>query len=185
MNCISDAIVERAAQNCGCQPWYLSNPKFKACDTLGMICYEKEFANGTKDTNLKESCYESCKNVKYNLVVLENAPIDKTLNVDKYGQEFRNFVFNPERLYSYLGLDERFMERSLQRLQSERMSIFHVNFEQSKVLTVIKDAKITLPDMIGNIGGTLGVFIGFSFLGLLDTFIEWIQYLHQKIKSLV
>ena len=65
------------------------------------------------------------------------------------------------------------------------MSIFHVNFEQSKVLTVIKDAKITLPDMIGNIGGTLGVFIGFSFLGLLDTFIEWIQYLHQKIKSLV
>ena len=187
MNCISDAIIERAAQNCGCQPWYLSNPKFKACDTLGMICYEKEFANGTKDTNLKGSCYESCKNVKYNLVVLENAPIDKTLNVDKYGQEFRNFVFNPERLYSYLELEDPeldgdFMERRLKRMQSERMSIFHVNFEQSKVLTVIKDAKITLPDMIGNIGGTLGVFIGLSFLGLLDTFIEWIQYLHQKIK---
>ena len=184
IKCISEKIIERATQNCGCQPWYLSNPKFKACDTLGMICYEKAFANGTKDTKLKGSCYESCKNIKYSLIVLENAPIDKTLNMDKYGEEFKNFVFNPERLYSYLGLEHGLGMEMDYKKRLQRMSIFHVNFEQSKVLNVIKDAKITLPDMIGNIGGTLGVFIGFSFLGLLDTFIEWMQYLHQKIKSL-
>ena len=38
---------------------------------------------------------------------------------------------------------------------------------------IIKDAKVTFADMLGNIGGTLGVFIGLSFVGLLD-FILWI-----------
>ena len=66
----------------------------------------------------------------------------------------------------------------------QRSSLIHINFKESEVWTVAKDAKITLPDMIGNVGGTLGVFIGFSFLGLLDTFIEGLQYLQQKIKSL-
>ena len=65
-----------------------------------------------------------------------------------------------------------------------KMSIIHINFEESKVLTVTKDAKITVADMIGNFGGTLGVFIGFSFLGLLDTLIEWLQYLLTRVASL-
>ena len=30
--------------------------------------------------------------------------------------------------------------------------------------------------MVGNIGGTLGVFIGFSFLGVLDILVEYLQY---------
>ena len=58
-------------------------------------------------------------------------------------------------------------------------SLVHINFEATKVLTVTKDAKDTVTDMIGNIGGTLGVFIGFSFLGLLDNLIELFDYLHQ------
>jgi hypothetical protein len=47
-------------------------------------------------------------------------------------------------------------------------------------LTVTKDAKITIPDMIGNIGGTLGVFIGFSFLGLLDDLVEFFRNLYRR-----
>ena len=55
-----------------------------------------------------------------------------------------------------------------------------INFDKKQFLTVTKDAKITIPDMIGNIGGTLGVFIGFSFLGLLDTIMECFDYLKRK-----
>jgi hypothetical protein len=186
INCISEKIINRAVGNCECQPWYFSNPKIKTCDTLGMICYEKAFANGTKDMNLKGSCYESCKNVKYNLILLENSPIGKQINTNKYGQEFTNYVFKSERLYPYLGLDRNSytIEEDFFNLRLQRMSIIHINFEESKVLTVTKDAKITLPDMIGNIGGTLGVFIGFSFLGLFDTFIDGMQYLQRKMQSL-
>ena len=43
---------------------------------------------------------------------------------------------------------------------------------------IMKDAKVTFADMLGNIGGTLGVFIGLSFVGLLDFFIwiwDWVE----------
>ena len=66
----------------------------------------------------------------------------------------------------------------------ERMSLIHINFEEANVFSVTKDAKITTADMIGNIGGTLGVFIGFSFLGLLETLIDMVQYLHQRRMSI-
>ena len=65
-----------------------------------------------------------------------------------------------------------------------RMSLIHINFDESEVLILKKDAKVSLPDMIGNIGGTLGVFIGFSFLGLLDRLLHAIQLLKRKKDSL-
>ena len=64
----------------------------------------------------------------------------------------------------------------------KRTAMIHINFDEKKFWTVTKDARITIPDMIGNIGGTLGVFIGFSFLGLLDTMVEFFQYLIRKNK---
>ena len=128
---------------------------------------------------LKGSCYESCKNVKYSLKLLENS--HGVWHLGKEGEEFTNYLFKPERLYPYLdmGSENEYLNGRLQRI-----SIIHINFEESKVLTVTKDAKITVADMIGNFGGTLGVFIGFSFLGLLDTLIEWLQYLLTRVASL-
>ena len=64
----------------------------------------------------------------------------------------------------------------------KRKSLISINFEGPEVLTVTKDAKITVPDMIGNIGGTLGVFVGFSFIGLLDYLIEFVQYLNRRLR---
>ena len=74
------------------------------------------------------------------------------------------------------------MEGFLQ-LKMQKTSLIHINYEEPEVLTVTKDAKITLPDIIGNIGGTLGVFIGFSFIGLWDTIIELAQFLKLKMRQ--
>ena len=54
----------------------------------------------------------------------------------------------------------------------------HVNFIHKETTVIMKDAKVTFADMLGNIGGTLGVFIGLSFVGLLDFFIwiwDWVK----------
>ena len=52
-------------------------------------------------------------------------------------------------------------------------SLVHINFIRNQANVIVKDAKVTFADMLGNLGGTLGVFIGLSFVGLLDFFI-WI-----------
>ena len=62
----------------------------------------------------------------------------------------------------------------------EKTSLIHLNFEESEAMTLTKDAKMIMPDKIGSIGGTLGVFIGFSFLGVLDTLLELIQFFHRR-----
>ena len=108
--------------------------------------------------------------------------MEKIINLKSYGNDFENYFLKSEKLSDYLEYATN--RRSLEKAKLKKSSLIHINFEESKVWTVTKDAKITLPDMIGNIGGTLGVFIGFSFLGLLDTFIEWMQYVKRKIKSL-
>lgn len=133
--------------------------------------------------NLRDQCYESCKNVKYSLNLLKNSKIDAgNLNLKTYGMDFEKYFMKSDRLSHYV--DWFHIQSLFVKSRLQRSSIISINFEESKALTVTKDAKITLPDMIGNIGGTLGVFIGFSFLGLLDTLIEWMQYLQEKIKSL-
>ena len=46
-------------------------------------------------------------------------------------------------------------------------------------MTVItKDAKVTLPDMVSNIGGTIGIFLGLSALSVLDLLISWFRKLN-------
>ena len=182
IECLMDQIHDRARTACGCKPWYNYNISGQQCNTLGTICYEKEILNGTRDMDLKDHCYESCKNVKYSMYTLENSLMDVNLNLENYGEEFLNHYLKSERLHSYMGnfdTQNKFLAPKL-----KKTSLVHINFEESKVFTVTKDAKITMPDMIGNVGGTLGVFIGFSFLGLLDVLIESIQYLQRKIKSL-
>ena len=131
--------------------------------------------------NIKDQCYESCKNIKYSLILQDSSLMDTIINLDIYGTDFENYFLKSERLYHYL--DYHYSESHFVKPRLQKSSIIHINYEESKVWTVTKDAKITMPDMIGNIGGTLGVFIGFSFLGLLGTFIEGMQYLWRKIKS--
>ena len=49
-----------------------------------------------------------------------------------------------------------------------RTSLVHVNFNKLEANKITKDAKVTFPDALGNIGGTFGVFLGLSFVGILD-----------------
>jgi hypothetical protein len=87
------------------------------------------------------------------------------------GKEYANF------LQSLMLMDTKANDMGK---KTQKTALIRINFDENEVWTVTKDAKITIPDMIGNIGGTLGVFIGFSFLGLLDTLIEMFQYLKRK-----
>ena len=64
--------------------------------------------------DLKGSCYESCKNVKYSLNLLENSPIDK-LDLDKYGEEFKNYIFKPERVNAYMFMGYPYKENFLDK----------------------------------------------------------------------
>ena len=64
----------------------------------------------------------------------------------------------------------------------DHVSLVHINFEDPDVTVFIKDSKLTKEYLIGNIGGTFGVFLGFSFVGLLDSIINFITWIMRKIE---
>ena len=140
--------------------------------------------NGTENVEILDSCYQSCKQIKYSLKSLKDSSMNEALlNFEDYGQEFGQYFLQYDKLYHVLG--NHTSKDDFLKSRLAKVSLVHINFAESDVLTVTKDAKITTPDMVGSIGGTLGVFIGFSFLGLLDTLIEFFQYIHQRRNSIL
>ena len=70
-------------------------------------------------------------------------------------------------------------------LKFKKTSLNDINFDEAEVWTMKKDAKATLANMILKIGGTLRVSIGFSFLGLLKSMIDFFLYLHGQATNLL
>ena len=181
VDCIAKQIFEKAKLDCKCQPFYINSSGNMICDTMGAYCFEEALQNGTENLDLRQNCYKACKRIQYGLGLSADLPITDILSkFDMYGDVFADYFFNISNLYGFLGDpsdQNQFLEPKL-----KRKSLISINFEGPEVLTVTKDAKITVPDMIGNIGGTLGVFVGFSFIGLLDYLIEFVQYLDRRLR---
>ena len=188
VDCLMKHIRGRAESKCGCQPWdKKSIDNTTTCNTLGRICYEASMRNRTENLNEQEKCFEACQEFKYSLVLVEDLPMtdafqDYTfMEFESFGEDFNNLFLRPEKFIQYRGQEDFYgLPASFLKDKLKRATLVHLNFEELKVWTVTKDAKITIPDMVGNIGGTLGVFIGFSFLGLLDDLIELFTSLHGK-----
>ena len=62
-------------------------------------------------------------------------------------------------------------------------SIVQINFANPYVTEIIQDAKVTFADMVGSIGGTFGVFLGLSFVSLMDEFVDWVQWGTRKFRK--
>ena len=183
MDCISEKLINVAISECGCSPRYANDPIIDQCDTLSRICYEKAIQKGKIDHNLTHSCYPACKRIKYLLKEAEKYPMTDTIpNLESYGDDYTNY-FQKSLLgdsRSTFGDMDKFLDFKL-----KKTSLVHINFDEAEVWSVKKDAKITLADMIGNIGGTLGVFIGFSFVGFLKSIIDVFLYLHGQAANLL
>ena len=56
------------------------------------------------------------------------------------------------------------------------VSLVHINYEKPGITQITKDAKVTFSDGLGNIGGTLGVFLGLSIVGLVEEILSLITF---------
>ena len=59
-------------------------------------------------------------------------------------------------------------------------TLVQINYDSPDATLIIKDAKYTFFDQISIIGGTLGIFIGLSIMGIID-FIIWMFDLLKNI----
>ena len=62
------------------------------------------------------------------------------------------------------------------------MAIVRINFEDPEATSVVMDAKVSLADMVGSIGGTFGMFLGLSVVGLFNYMLDFKDYMQKLLK---
>lgn len=54
-----------------------------------------------------------------------------------------------------------------------KLSMVQMNFDQAYVQRIVKDRRNTVADKISSVGGTLGLFTGFSILSIFEA-VYWL-----------
>ncbi len=61
------------------------------------------------------------------------------------------------------------------------MAMVSVNFGPGYGTNLVQDARVTFPDKLGNIGGTIGIFVGVSFLTLYEYASNILGFFNRKV----
>ena len=122
-------------------------------------------SNWTLQSKTMEKCPLSCSYYSYEIGVTREQKLSKDFDATK--DDIISYFLEPEtRIYGSL-----------------QQSFIQINFANPHATVISQDAKVTFADQLGSIGGTFGVFLGLSFVGLLDDLIEMGQFLVEKFQE--
>jgi len=62
------------------------------------------------------------------------------------------------------------------------IALLTVEIAQPRILELVKDIKVTFPDMLGTIGGTIGLFTGISLISVVEV-VYWVYKTIEKYFS--
>ena len=148
-----------------------------ACSSQGRTCYENI-------DPWDESCPEKCDglhaDVNLNIDIISNKTKDYLVlerlrqAYDKYKTSFVKNMF--------VDKDEKFSNDWSTRFKTTRkpyhaLQLVQIYFDTATYDEIVKDVSVTLADQLGAIGGTMGLFAGFSFLSAVELLYFFVKYL--------
>ena len=166
--CMMQKAIELAAKTCQCLPWFIMQNltlQSAVCDPIGLNCFDNLTVNYL-DSNVNNECPQECVTTEYSTIYDEKGWNDRNIPQDTFGEKWTKYLEENNPMY-YADSSGPYLH-----------TMVHVNFIRKNANVILKDARVTFSDMLGTIGGTFGVFIGLSFVGVLDFFIwiwNWIK----------
>ena len=143
--CRMQEALKLAKSNCSCTPWFLNSNNGSVCGPIGFSCFDN-FAESYLKSHTGGVCRDECVSTEYELSIGEfSAPLSNLEN--SFGETWKSFFDEDNPMY-YTSFN------------GPKYGMVHVNFIHKGTTVIMKDAKVTFADMLGSIGGTLGVFIG-------------------------
>ena len=176
MACVVNYIYDSAIQNCSCIPWDLvpyKKEKQPSCKFSGYKCF-RIVVNYLKENNLDKICPILCTTTQYTIT----KSIEHQTSATQYGEDFMTFLYqNPkwmlrEDMNEILKLTMSNVKDSYLTKTAKRYSMVQIFFQNPQMTLITKDAKVTVADMVSNIGGTIGIFLGLSIISILEIAIE-------------
>ena len=189
IKCLTDQIQNFAQKNCQCLPILLgglttnvSHQNVECSD-----CFRKAVVEAKSLLN-ESLCPHHCTSNEFIPMINEQFWDDPTEN----GEDLVSLLNdNPLGIFLDKLVDPNMHDdpvgKDYFKLISQGFSLIQIFFKYPQKTVFIKDAKVTETDMVSNIGGTIGIFLGLSTISVLDKIIDWLVIFYatkvDKIKN--
>ena len=167
-------------EQCLCYPWNM--PKAKGldvplCTYMGNECFRQKFANSTHKLDYC-SCLPSCSNFNYKIVIdsIKKFTTSEVEAMCKDRNPHQMYVYNTEAkplidIIKMMNVTEEhylFAKKSCLDYIANGYSRITVKIVGSSYLRRSQSIAMSFSDKLGVIGGTIGLFSGFSFVALFE-----------------
>ena len=154
--CFSICMQSYILQNCNCYSVYLpadgANSSNSFCNNpTSLYCATNISSNGDVTQTCENACPFECDYTEY------------TVTASK--ANYPTYTYNGE-LDKYL-LRSKGIKQTV-NYTSQAYSKINIFYHEMKYTTTVETASMQIPDLISNFGGTVGLYIGFSFLTLAE-----------------
>ena len=130
-----------------------------------------------KDKDCHINCYGLYADTDYNPAKLSNNIKDHLVleRLRKAYDEYKSsYVKN--MILEYTG-DNQLTKYEIRKKPYHPLQLVQIYFDTATYDEIVKDVSVTLADQLGVIGGTMGLFAGFSFLSAVELLYFFVKYL--------
>ena len=129
-----------------------------------------------KDKDCHINCYGLYADTDYNPAKLSNNIKDHLVleRLRKAYDEYKSsYVKN--MILEYTG-DNQLTKYEIRKKPYHPLQLVQIYFDTATYDEIVKDVSVTLADQLGAIGGTMGLFAGFSFLSAVELLYFLVKY---------
>ena len=184
INCKMMKAIKKGLDSCGCTPWFFEDSSNNSiCIGIQAKCFDEAFVNASNQ-DWKKECPLECIYSEYSLTSTET-------EMPKSGAVYNHLRSSfGHKWLNYSSEDNPMLSNEYNKYGGmvSKSALIHVNFQKPFATITTKDAKVTFSDMLGTIGGTFGVFLGLSFVGVLDFCLilwTWTREMYRKFTAMV
>ena len=172
-------LLHYSLRECQCAPWNFPQPMeqgFPLCTFYGNSCFKSKMANLTYKTT-SCSCLPSCNSIKYdfNIDLTRKITDEEIEDMCIWGRPHSRYIAEIEEgkfdLLKIVNMTNHFTDHVREKCRSYlRHEYAHVTIriDGTTYLKRVKSLKYTETDKLSIVGGTLGLFSGFSFIVIFE-----------------
>ena len=172
-------LLHYSLRECQCAPWNFPQPLqqgFPLCTFYGNSCFKSKMGNLTYKTT-SCSCLPSCNSIKYDFNIdltrkITNEEIEEMCFWGRphmqYILETEKSIFELKRITNMSKLRERHVKEMCRSYLRHEYAHVTIRIDGTTYLKRVKSLKYTETDKFAVVGGTLGLFSGFSFIVIFE-----------------
>ena len=192
-NCLFEATLQKIESECQCIPTYFTDvSEFPSCQGQQVSCMNDlkerigEF-RAIMDNGTQKLCLSNCKDQTFSVSLTQASyPNSHSFVHTKEYLLIHNKLLknchgdrNASLHQSYPTLcttlldktaNQQEIEKEVVRYAKENIAKVNIFFKDPFVKKIVREEKISQIAFVGNVGGLLGLFLGFSFISSLEIF---------------